>query len=247
MSLQYNNTTTKNGIIQLIERNCGFSDGGVSGDTELLAKFTGDVNLAIDQILGFMFPLGGNWQLDDANHTDYPIIFANLVSGQRDYTFNTDGSGNYILDIYRVMVADSSGTYREIKAVDQQEVGSDTTSFIDGQNSSGTPSRYDKTANGIFLDPIPDYNYTAGLKVFINREASYFTTSDDTKKLGFAHLFHEYLALRPSYQYAYRNGLSNTVALQNEMLRMEQEIKNYFACRTKDEKRRIIPMYQNNK
>ena len=226
---------TKKQIDALIDRNCGTNDTSYP-----VADKTADVNLALDEILGFMFPRGGTWQLDDANHTDYPIIFTNLISGQRDYTFTTDEGGNMILDIYRVMVADSIGRFYDLDRVDQQLPDSENISMVDGQNLTGRPARYDKTANGIFLDLIPDYNYASGLKVFINREASYFTAVDTTKKAGFAHLFHEYLALRPSYQYAYRNGLSNLVSLRDEMLRMQQEIKTYYDRREKDVEHRII-------
>lgn len=250
MSIPFSNTTTKAGVIQLIERNCGFADGGVSGNSTLLSQFTGDINLAVDEILGFMFPRGGTWQLDDSNHTDYPFIYTNLVSGQRDYSFTTDEQGNVILDIYRVMVADSSGNFQEITPKDQQTANSNnsnTNSYIDGQDTAGMPTSYDKTGNGIFLDPIPNYNYTNGLKVFINREASYFTPTDTTKKLGFAHLYHEYLALRPSYQYAYRNNLSNAKILENEMIKMREAIIEYYGTREKDVKKRFLANVENCK
>jgi len=245
MSIVFSNTTTKNGLIQIIERNCGFNDADVSGDATLLAKFTGDINLAIDEILGFMFPLGGTWQLDDSNHTDYPIITTNLVSGQRDYSFTVDGSSNQILDIYKVMVKDAQGVFHEIEPQDMQSDGA--SSFYDGVNTTGTPTRYDKTGNGIFLDLIPSYNSTGGLKVFINREASYFTTSDTTKKLGFAQLFHEYLALRPSYQYAYRKSLPMVKTLDYELQKMKAAIKEYFGTREKDVRKQMKPFNESNK
>lgn len=250
MSIVYNDTTNKSGIIQLIEQNCGFNDGGISGDTTLLAQFTGQVNTTIDEMLGFLFPKGGTWQLDDSNHIDHPFIFTNLVSGQRDYSFDTDEQGNVVLDIYRVMVADSGGTYHEIKARDQQTLNSnnsDTTSYIDGKNTSGTPNTYDKTGSSIFLDPVPNYNYTKGLKVFINREGSYFTTSDTTKKLGFASLFHEYLALKPSYNYARANSLTNREVLKRDMLEMRQAIIDYYGTREKDVKKRFLANVENCK
>jgi len=250
MSIVYSDTTNKSGIIQLIEQNCGFNDGGVSGDSTLLAQFTGQVNATVDEILGFLFPKGGTWQLDDSNHIDHPFIYTNIFSGQRDYSFDTDEQGNVVLDIYRVMVADSGGTFAEIKARDQQTANSNnsnTDSYIDGKNTSGVPTTYDKTGNSIFLDPIPNYNYTNGLKVFINREASYFTSSDTTKKLGFASLFHEYLALKPSYNYARSNSLNNREVLKRDMLEMRQAIIDYYGTREKDVKKRFIANVENCK
>lgn len=245
MSIPFSNTTSKNGLIQIIERNCGFNDGDISGNTTRLAQFTGEINLAMDDIFGFMFPKGGKWQIDDVNHTDYPIIFTNIVSGQRDYSFTTDNGGNYILDIYKVMVADSNGFFRELEIQDQQ--GFSNTTFVDGQNTTGIPTRCELTGNGIFLDLIPNYDETNGLKVFVNREASYFATSDTTKRCGFAHLFHEYLALKPSYNYARSNGLANVEQIQRDLTKMRLDIKDYFGNRDKGFTKRLTPMAQNNK
>lgn len=251
MSLQFSNTTTKNGILQIIERNCGFGDGDITSNPTRLAQFTGDVNLAIDKVLGFMFPLGGAWQLDDSNQTDYPFIETDLVSGQRDYTFITDGSGNVILDIYKVMVRGTDGVYREIEPQDQQS--DSVSSFYDGVNTQGTPTRYDKTGNGIFLDFIPNYNWRnteegkRGLKVFINREATYFATSDTIKKVGFAHLYHEYFALYPSYQYCRINAPQLAQAIYRDLTVMEQAIKEYYGSREKDVINRMKPLVENNK
>ncbi len=251
MSLVFNNTSTSsgtNGIIQVLEKNCGFNRGDISGSTERMQNFTSDINLALDDVWGFMFPLGGTWQLDDSNFTDYPIITTNIVSGQRDYSFTTDGSGNTILDIYKVVIKkSSSGDYEEIYPVDQQSEANMSDFFGSSTQPSGIPMRYDKTGNAIFFDVIPNYNATDGLKVYINREASYFTVSDTTKKPGFVGLFHEYLALRPAYQYAYRNNLSNTASLEKEMLRMQMAIKNYYGSREKDVVNRMTPNIENTR
>jgi hypothetical protein len=102
-----------------------------------------------------------------------------------------------------------------------------------------------KNANGIFLDPIPNYNRTGGIKVYISREGSYFTTSDTTKKPGFAGLFHEYLALRPSYQYAFRNSLDNRNILKAEMQEMEMAIMEYYKLREKDVKKTMRGLTNN--
>lgn len=212
-----------------------------------------DINVALDKVWSIILPAAGKWQLDDTNHADYPIITTNLVQGQRDYSFTSDEQGNLILDIYKVQIKDPSGIYRDLLPVDQQAqstlptdipniaAGIPPSTMTDGQETQGVPTCYDKTGNGIFLDLVPAYDSIDGLRIFINREASYFTVGDTTKKPGFAGIFHEYLALRPSYQYAYRKGLQNTVALQSEMLRMESEMKAYYGRRDKDTRKRLSP------
>ncbi len=227
-------------ITELIDRNCKSNSASYP-----ITEKTADINLALDKSLELIFRSSGTWQYDDSNHSDYPFITTNLTQGQRDYSFTTDEQGNLILDIYKVMVKNADGYYEEIFPVDQQS-DTDTDSFYDGRDTQGRPYQYDKTGNGIFLDPVPEENVLAGLKIFINREASYFTTSDTTKKPGFAGLFHEYLALRPSYQYALRNGLANKKDLKDEMLEMESAMKKHYRNRTRDESFRITPVTINS-
>lgn len=231
-------------LVALIDRNCKSNSSSYP-----LAEKTADINLALDKVFDLIFQNSSTWQFDDSNHEDYPFIMTNLVSGQRDYSFVSDEQGNIILDIFKVMIkigTSATDYYVELPPVDQQSADY-TSGFWSGQNLTGIPRWYDKTANGVFLDCIPNYSVTDGLKIFINREGSYFLTSDTTKKPGFAGLFHEYLALRPSYQYAYRNGLPNVNILKQEMLEMEDKIANYYSERTRDEKQQIITKFRSSR
>lgn len=241
MSIPFSNTTTKGGLIQIVERNLGFADAGISGDSTLLAQTTSDINIALDEALSNIFEVGGTWQFDDSNHTDYPIITTNLVSGQRDYSFTVDGNSNLILEIFKVMVADQNGVFHEIKPVDVSS-GRAPVNFDSGQNVTGIPNTYDKLANGIFLDAIPSYNYTAGLKIYINREASYFTTSDTTKKAGFAGLYHIFLAWYASYMYAFRKSLPIANGFLGEMTKTKEAMKDHYKSREKDARKFIKPL-----
>ncbi len=243
MSLQFSDATNYRGIVQVFEKEIGAEYGDVSGNTTKLKSFTADVNLAFDEFLALAFRADGRWQFDDSNHTDYPIITTNLVSGQRDYTFTTDETGNVVLEVDRVLVADDSGIFHEVQPVDVATDG-DVTPFY-GTSSTGVPARYDKLANGIFLDPIPNYNETNGLKVYINREASYFTYTDTTKKPGVPGLFHRYFAIRPAYDYARRNSLAVLPQLQVELIRLEQSIGEHFTFRNADERKRMTVISNN--
>jgi hypothetical protein len=248
MSLQFSDTTNLNGIVELIDANVG-----TNSTSYPLKQKARDVNQAALRLQMLAIQAEGRFQVDDTNHTKYPLITADLVSGQRDYYFLTDEQSNIILDIYKVMIKDPAGIWVELKPVDQQSPNSrmnPVREMLDGQDIGGTPDRYDKSWNSIFLEPIPNYNWRTanegenGLKIWINREHSYFVSTDTTKVLGFGHAFHEYLALRPSYQYAYRKGLANKKDLQLEMIRMEEEIEEYFSKRARDEKTAIIPVYR---
>lgn len=236
MSLVFNDISTFKGLVQLYEKEIGANQGDISGNSTKLKEFAADANLALDDYFSIALPVSGTWQLDDSNQTDYPIITTNIVSGQRDYSFTTDQQSNLILDIYKVIVLSSATAtiYLEIDPADETI----ETSLIDGSNIAAVPSRYAKMANGIFLDPIPNYNATAGLKVVINREASYFTSADTTKKPGVPGLHHKYFYLKPAMEYARRNNLTNQDRITAEVLKMERDtIPEYFGGRSRDEHR----------
>lgn len=252
MSIQFNDTTNYKGLVQFYEKEVGYNRGDVSGNTDLLKDFAAEYNVAYDDFLNIAFGPDGTWQLDDSNHTDYPFITTNIVSGQRDYSFTTDGSGNIILDIFRVMAKPSAtGNYQELRPVDQNTPNSfnseDTTSFIDGQNTTGIPTRYDKIGNGILLDSIPSFNATAGLKLFINREPSYAVYTDTTKKPGVPGNLHAWFYLKPAYNYAKRFDLKSLPRIERDVELMKEAIKQTFRRRQRDVSKRLVPAYQNNK
>jgi hypothetical protein len=243
MSLSFNDTTNKKGIIQTIERILSLGDAFISGNTARLKEFTAEINLALDRAFAIIFGADGTWQFDDSGHTDYPIITTNLVSGQRDYSFTTDEGGNLILDIFKVLVqlSGDNAPFIEVFPVDVQSERESTQGFWNGLNVEAIPLYYDKTANAIFFDPIPSYDKTDGIKIYISREGSYFLTTDTTKKPGFAGLYHEYLAYRPAYQFAVRNNLAIAPALRAEMLQLETDIEHHYARRERD-KRSVLKM-----
>jgi hypothetical protein len=244
MSLNYNQ------LIREIEKNCGFDVGGISNNVQRKADFTADINMAVSDTVHEIFDAGGTWQYDDTSHPDYPIIRTDLISGQRDYTFTYDEQGNLILDIYRVVVMGKDGIKREIDPVDIQSRNSNlvnTDSLINGVDAQGQPSRYDKTANGILLDLIPDYDAEGGLEIYINRESIAFLTTDGAKTPGFAGTYHEICALIPSYKYARNKSLGNVARLEKDVNEMKAKIKAYYGKRERDIKRRLIPNKENNR
>lgn len=245
MSIAFSNTTTKKGLIQMIEQSLGFPDAYISGDTTRLAQWTASINIALDKVFHIIFSSDGKWQFDDRNHTDYPIITTNIVASQRDYSFTVDENSNIILTIARVFYRSSTTTpYYELFPVDvQSDTESEISTFADGMNAEGQPTKYDKTATGIFLDMIPPSAVTSGLKIYISREGSYFLTTDTTKAPGFAGLYHEYLVLEPAYRYARANNLVVKETLKRDVLEMEKQITDFYSRRAKDERAVLSPEF----
>ncbi len=241
MSIAFNDTSTFRGLVQMYEKEIGANQGDVSGSTADLKAYTADANNALDDFIYMAITSSGSWQFDDTSTYEsdgvtlrgYPIIYRNIVSGTRDYFFTTDGGSNLILDIFKVLIKTSATAtlYQEISPIDQQTQSSD----IDQETAAtGVPQDYDKTGNGVFFGVIPNYSATNGIKVLVNREGSYFISTDTTKKAGIPGLFHSYLYLKPAMHYARRKSLPALNGLREQVQFLERDIKDYFGQRERD-------------
>lgn len=248
MSLKFNSTTTPYGLVQLYELEIGANIGDVSGDSTELAKFVARANIAKQNYLYLWATAAGRWEADDQGHTGWPIETANIVSGTRDYVFNTDGSGNKIYDIAKVLILPSATAteYIEIPSVDELKDGA---SQILVNSTTGTPYQYGLISNGIFLDPIPSYSVSNGIKIIVNREGQQFTTSSDSTTTTGLPAYEEYLYLKPAYEEACVKGFNNLASLEKKVIDLEGserlgvtgKIKEFFSRRNQDERRIMKP------
>lgn len=247
MSSPFNDTATKTGIIQRIERKLGYSYGTITDDTDLFYDITSRVNESTVTAYMKAMAVSGRWQVDDTKHTNYSIIKTNLVANQRDYPFVQDGTGNIILSISKVLVSDSLGNFTEIFPVDIRT--NNLRSYWDGQDVTGIPNTYDKIGNSLFLDPIPNYNYTEGLKMYIDREAKVFTVSNTVETTGLPSIFDKYIISDVCANYGIDNTFSqsfiNSTLAERE--RIINTIEEYVDKREKDVDNRFVPLINRNK
>lgn len=236
----FSNTTTREGIVQLLEDYT--STQSASTSSYPLATKTRDINLAFADFNMIATAASGTWQADDSNHTKYPNMKFDLVSGQQDYSFTEDEQGNQVLDIYRVEIKDPAGNWVLLTAYDENQ---EKTALGAQETVSGTPRRYYKTANGIFLDSTPNYNSTLGIRMWFGRTPDYFLSTDTTKEPGIPQMFHRYLAIKPAYWYWAPKDSQRATIYFNDMVKMEESITLYYNKRKKDEKTRLVPRYSN--
>ena len=233
--MQYSDSTNRTGIVQLLEDLTTTQSASTSSYP--IATKTRDINNTLSKYTQLAISSQGRWQFDDTNHTDYPIVKTNLVSGQQDYSFTVDQNGNQILDIERVEILDSASIAHELRPLDIKDL--EGTAMTEFMKNGGIPVYYDKTANGLVLYPAPNYNSTNGLKIYTSRTPSYFASTDTTKAPGIPNVFHEYLALRPAYYYCLQKGMSIANNYFAELQDMESRIKEYHRDRSKDETMRM--------
>lgn len=245
--MQLSNTTTRKGIIQLLEDLTSTQSASTSSYPKL--SKTRDINNALAKYAQLAISSQGRWQFDDTNHVDYPIISTGLLSGQQDYSFTVDELGNQILDIERVEVYDQAGIAHQLSPIDSKDL--EGIAMTEYMKNGGIPTHYDKTANGLFLYPASNYNMRlveegrSGLKIYISRTPSYFVGdgTDDTNKPGIPDVFHEYLAMRPAYYYCLQKGLAIANNYFQELQDMESRIKEYHRDRSKDEQMVMRTVY----
>lgn len=235
----FSQTTTLDGIIQEIERITLLGNGAISGNTTQLKNFTARVNQALDRFFAIALTSDGSWQFDDINYTDLPIGVTDLVSGQQDYAFASD-----VLSVDKILVKDSAGNWLELQPVDIHEKRLASRNIWQLPGSSGIPTSYDKFANSIFLDPIPNYNSVGGLKVVFKRNASKFVSSDTTKEPGIPSLFHPYLARVAALSHLIENGHQSTNSISVLVASDEQRIGEWFSKRDGDVKPQMRMRYR---
>jgi len=235
MSLTFNDTSTKNGLIQVCEDEIFGSYGDISSNTDRLYQFTRLINEALNRVTSLIFRSDGRWQFDDQNNTDLPIGTTDLVttvgSEQQDY-----GIAVTHLKILGVEVKDVSGNWIQLQPIDQADLMDN--SVTDYLKTAGLPRYYDKIGNSIFLYPKPkatSVTSTAGLKLRFQRPPSYFVYTDTTKVPGFNSLYHSLVALIASRDYAISKGLPVAKGLSERVAIIENDMIEDYALRNKDE------------
>lgn len=238
MSMVFSDTTNRIGLIQSLEDLTGTQDVS-SYSTKVKTK---DINLALDDYQNLVKEVSGTWQADDSNHTKYPNMKFDLVSGQQDYSFTVDEQGNQVQDIYRVECMGPDGKWRLLTPVDEMRY---TDAISDIETQTGTPSEYWKTANGIFLKSIPNYSQTLGIRMFYTRSPNYFDSSDTSKTPGIPNGHHKYLFFKPAYWYWLPIDSTKATLFQNEVFRIEEEIRKDISNRNRDERLRLAVRVRN--
>jgi len=231
--MQYNNSNGA-GLIQDV-----YFGVSTNGTAFPIGDITRSINNGLDKVSALILRADNRWQFDDLNNVTLPIATTDLINNQQDYSFDDS-----FLEVVKVLVSDDSGNFRPIYNIDVHD--QDVYSYLENKTENvSIPYRYDVVGGSVMLDPRPNYNYTAGLKVYFKRKAEYFTTTDTTKEPGFASQFHRILSLYAQLDYAVAKGLNKVEQIKREILEMEKAISAHYSRRLKDYKFRMIPKYRN--
>lgn len=187
------------------------------------------LNNAQDKIQTMIISAQDGWDFDDSNKTDLPSMTTGLVANQPDYQLPTG-----TLNIKRVEYTPDGTNWYRVNPFDINERNDDTNDLSD---LSATEPYYDILGQSIVIYPTPDTTVASGLKLWIARSATAFTSGDLTTGTlvpGFDIGFHEMLALFASYDYAVAKGLQNLPILKTELQEYERRLKEYYGLKQKD-------------
>lgn len=208
----YSNPTTKEGIVQ-----DAYFEASADSVSYPIEDVTRNANLALDNVVALILGEDGEWQFDDKNATDLPIGATDLISGQGDYSFDSE-----YLTIKSLEIKDPYGNWHRLIPVDNNDYPKEV-AMSQIQTGTGVPTHYDKLGDSFILIPTPNYNQRlvqegeAGLRAYFQRKISYFATTDTTKEPGFAKHLHKYISLYIAYAFAKAKGLAKQVGLKKDM------------------------------
>lgn len=244
--MQYNSHATEQDIVHDT-----YFEASANSNSYPIADLTRNANTALDNAVTLILGADSRWQFDSTNATDLPIGVTNLVSAQKDYTFD----GDYLV-IKSIEIKDSNGNWVKLIPIDNKDL--DETQALSGfETTDGLPKYYDKMGDSILLYPSPNYNSTGGLKAYFQRKIDYFSTTDTTKEPGFATHLHKYIPLYCAYVYACAKELpkQNSLAKRLEFYEGNKlrggndagAIATFYAYRELDFKRKLTPKVEDTR
>ncbi len=230
--MQFN--VANEGICQEID---GLCDSNTT--TYSLADKTRRVNIALEQVVGWLINADGTWEWDDTNNSDLPIGTQTLVAAQKAYTFN-----DKFLQITEVQVKDNDGNWHIIYPISQREY-SDEQPLEEDFETDGLPLYYDKVSDDtIKLYPAPsatNCTLASGLKIKFKRTAHLFAADDTTAVPGFASPYHVILAYMAAIPYCMTYKKDRIALYEKKVMELKKELIELYSQREKD-KRKIITM-----
>jgi len=210
-----------------------------------IAAVTRRINAGYETLIGKILEADGDWQWDDTNYTTLPRGTGNLVDGQETYSFASE-----YLNIQMIEILDdnSPARYYKIKPIDSLDLEMSPEEYF-GIDSSGNPNKgrpeyYDKLGNTVILYPAPDTDdvtLTAGLRIWFQRTADLFTTTDTTQQPGIPSPFHILLCYYAAIPYAMAYKKDRVAWLEKKWDEGVKDMMKHFGKREKD-KRQIMTM-----
>ncbi len=211
-----------------------------SGSAFPLEERTISINDAYRAVDDEIWEATSDWEFDDSNYDTLPIAVTDLVAGQDNYQLPSNAR-----KIMNAAVMDKDGTYRQLKIIDQSQMGRTDYEEYYGR-STGLPLKADLLGDAIVLRPAPSADAVTlsnGLKLMVSRDIEEFETTDTTKEPGFSKHYHRLLSLMPSYQYliAHDAEPDKLNRLSSMIDKVKARLRAYKTARTQYDQASLTP------
>lgn len=201
-----------------------------------------DINLWYERVHTVILRSQDDWDFDDSNKADLPILTTNMVANQQDYLLPSSA-----LRVKRLEVSYDGINFYKAESFDINERSRAATPSLIASDFSQNRPFYDLQGRSLFLYPIPSANSTAGLKLWIQRSITEFTAGDlstGTASPGFDVLFHQIIAYGAAYEFAMSKQLNSLKSIQQRLQELMAEIELFYAKRDDDTIMSLEPAYK---
>jgi len=177
----------------------------------------------------------GDWQFDDSNFSDTPILTKDAVAS--DATYRIPATTRYI---ERVEAKYTDGSYYFIHPIDKSQIKD--VGLSEFYKTAGNPLYYDLAGRNITFYPPFSTNRTNGIKLYVGRDIHPFTTADTNAEPGFDNHFHRIVSLGGAFDESLRNvDRERAGGLEKEIEKLKEELMNFYSKRHRGRKARIRP------
>lgn len=247
----FNDSSTNQGIVQDT-----YFEASADSTSYPIADIVRNANNALDNAVTLILGADSRWQFDSTNATDLPIGTTSLVSGQQDYSFDSE-----YLVIKSIECSDSTGNWTKLIPIDNYD---EDVALSEFETTNGVPKYYDKMGESILLYPAPNYSIAptdspaGGLRAYFQRNIEYFVAGDTTKTPGFAVHLHKYVSLYCAYVYACAKELNGKIASLGKRLEFYEgnqlrggndkgAIASFYAYREVDFRKKLTPRVEDTR
>lgn len=208
------------------------------------AQMLVDINSWYQRIVNVILRSQDDWDFDDANAQNYPILTSDLVANQQDYPLPVG-----CLKVKRLELSYDGVTPYKAEPIDVNFISKGTSPTLIQQWANANRPYYDLLSNSIFLYPVPIANTSGntGMKLWVAREITEFTSGDlstGTAAPGFDPNFHMVLAYGVAHDRAIAKGLANKADIKEELSELLQELSTYYGNKDEDMTWSIEPAYK---
>lgn len=208
------------------------------------AQMLVDINVWYQRTAIAILRAQDDWDFDDSNKSNLPILTADLVANQQDYSLPVG-----CLKVKRIEIAYDGITNYKAEPIDVNFISKGTQQTQIQQYSSTNRPYYYIVGSSVFLYPIPSANTSngTGMQIWVERGITEFSTSDlstGSSTPGFDAPFHQIIAYGVALERAIGKNLENIEKINDRLKELFAELATYYGSKDEDMVWSLQPAYE---